>query len=229
MLTIHAFSLNYPFPEISILSNNPQMPHERVQTGIIHNAKGFGVAKGRYKMLNETIRSMTKEQLLELMEIDAKDSVALDGVWFQSVERKFGMDEAMYHDQEAWKRFSPVEARRIKKFLGLGEHPGLEGLAKALPLHIVDRANKCEVIEEEGRVINRVIDCRVQSARSRKGMEYHPCKLAAIYEYSCFASAIDDRIECKCLSCYPDVTDETCSCSWEFTLKKADENQPDSK
>ena len=91
-------------------------------------------------MLNETIRSMTKEQLLELMEIDAKDSVALDGVWFQSVERKFGMDEAMYHDEEAWKRFSPVEARRLKKFLGLGEHPGLEGLAKALPLHIVDRA-----------------------------------------------------------------------------------------
>ena len=121
-------------------------------------------------MLNETIRSMTKEQLLELMEIDAKDSVALDGVWFQSVERKFGMDEAMYHDQEAWKRFSPVEARRIKKFLGLGEHPGLEGLAKALPLHIVDRANTCEVIKEEGRVVNRVIDCRVQSARSRKGM-----------------------------------------------------------
>ena len=72
-------------------------------------------------MLNETIRSMTKEQLLELMEIDAKDSVALDGVWFQSIERKFGMDEAMHHDQEAWKRFSPVEARRIKKFLGLGE------------------------------------------------------------------------------------------------------------
>ena len=81
-------------------------------------------------MLNETIRSMTKEQLLELMEIDAKDSVALDGVWFQSVERKFGMDEAMYHDEEAWKRFSPVEARRLKKFLGLGEHPGLEVLLR---------------------------------------------------------------------------------------------------
>ena len=133
----------------------------------------------------------------------------------------------MYHDQEAWKRFSPVEARRIKKFLGLGEHPGLKGLAKALPLHIVDRANTCEVIEEEDRVINRVIDCRVQSVRARKGMEYHPCKLAAIYEYSCFASAIDDRIECRCLSCYPDVTDETCSCSWEFTLKE-DSSQSDS-
>lgn len=52
-------------------------------------------------MLNETIRSMTKEQLLELMEIDAKNGMALDGVWFQSIERKFGMDEAMYHDQEA--------------------------------------------------------------------------------------------------------------------------------
>lgn len=173
---------------------------------------------GGIAMLNESVRALTKEQLLELMEIDAKNSVALDGVWFQSVERDLGMDEAMHHDQEAWKRFAAVEARRIKKFLDLDEHPGLEGLAKALPFHIVDRANTCEVIQEEGRVINRVIDCRVQSARSRKGMEWHPCKLAAIYEYSCFASAIDDRIETRCLSCYPDITDETCSCSWEFTL-----------
>lgn len=174
-------------------------------------------------MLNETVRSLTKEQLLELMEIDAKNSVALDGVWFQSIERDLGMDAAMHHDQEAWKRFAATEARRIKKFLGLSEHPGLEGLVKALPFHIVDRANTCEVIWEEGRVINRVIDCRVQSARSRKGMEWHPCKLAAIYEYGCFAKAIDDRIECRCLSCYPDITDDTCSCSWEFVLREEEE------
>ena len=53
------------------------------------------------------------------MEIDAKNSVALDGVWFQSIERDLGMDAAMHHDQEAWKRFAATEARRIKKFLGL--------------------------------------------------------------------------------------------------------------
>lgn len=30
----------------------------------------------------------------------------MDGVWFQSVKRKYGMDEAMHHDGEAWKVFN---------------------------------------------------------------------------------------------------------------------------
>lgn len=173
-------------------------------------------------MLNEEIRSLSKEQLLELIELDAKNSVALDGVWFQSVERDLGMDEAMHHDQEAWKRMALIEARRLKKFLGLSEHPGLEGLARALPFHVVHRANTCEVIVEEDRVINRVVDCRVQAARLRKGVDWHPCKLAAVYEYESFAKGIDERISSRCLSCYPDLTDTTCSCAWEFFIEERD-------
>ena len=65
-------------------------------------------------MINETLQSLTREQLLTLLEMDAKNWLAIDGVWFQSVERKFGMDEAMFHDAEAWRRFTVVEARRIK-------------------------------------------------------------------------------------------------------------------
>ena len=49
----------------------------------------------------------------------------MDGVWFQSVERTNGMDAAMYHDTEAWKRFTVIEAKRIKQFLNLPERPGL--------------------------------------------------------------------------------------------------------
>ncbi len=30
---------------------------------------------------------------------------------------------------------------------------------------------------------------------------------------------IDDRISCECVSCFPDVTDESCACSWLFTLQ----------
>ena len=32
------------------------------------------------------------------------------------------------------------------------------------------------------------------------------------------AKVIDDRITCRCISCYPDITDQGCACSWEFTL-----------
>ena len=31
--------------------------------------------------------------------------------------------------------------------------------------------------------------------------------------------AIDDRIACRCVSCYPDVTDDSCACAWEFSLE----------
>ena len=58
----------------------------------------------------------------------------------------------------------------------------------------------------------------MQSARERKGMPFHPCKSVGIIEYGGFAKAIDPRIRCECVSCYPDVTDPTCRCKWKFTI-----------
>ena len=51
-------------------------------------------------------------------------------------------------------------------------------------------------------------------------MPLHPCKPAGEAEYSGFARTIDDRIRCQCISCCPDVTDETCACAWRFTLEE---------
>ncbi|HZK21955.1 MAG TPA: DUF6125 family protein, partial [Oscillospiraceae bacterium] len=42
------------------------------------------------------------------------------------------MPEAMEHDENAWRRFTVIEARRIKEFLKLPDKAGIEGLAKAL-------------------------------------------------------------------------------------------------
>lgn len=169
---------------------------------------------------NDYLRSLSKERLIELIEAYSKNWLAMDGVWFQSVERKLGMDEAMYHDAEAWRTFTVVEARRIKQFLGLPERPGLEGLARALRLRFYANINDDEIIVgPDGKTLTyRTLNCRVQSARSRKGMAWHPCKPVGLIEYSGFARAIDDRISCECVSCYPDITDEGCACSWRFTL-----------
>lgn len=38
--------------------------------------------------------ALTREELVELLEITAKDLIALDGTWFQSLEREQGMDTA---------------------------------------------------------------------------------------------------------------------------------------
>lgn len=169
-------------------------------------------------MYEDILSTLSREQLVELLSLYAKNWLAMDGVWFQSVERKLGMEEAMYHDAEAWKRFTVIEARRIKTFLNLPERPGLEGLAKALSLRFYANLNQ-DTIEIQGNTLTyRVLSCRVQSARSRKGMPFHPCRPVGLIEYSGFAKEIDDRITCECLSCYPEVTDDTCSCAWRFTL-----------
>ena len=171
-------------------------------------------------MYQDILNQLSREQLVELLSLYAKNWLAMDGVWFQSVEEKFGMDEAMIHDATAWRRFTVIEARRIKTFLNLPEHPGLEGLAKALALRFYANLNR-DAIEIRGNTLTyRVMDCRVQSARSRKGMPLHPCRPVGLIEYSGFAQTIDDRITCRCLSCYPQVTDNTCACAWEFTLEE---------
>lgn len=164
------------------------------------------------------LNALSKEELKELVKIYARNIVALDGVWFQSVEKKDGMDEAMVHDRNAWRRFTETEAWRLKNFLRLSERAGLEGLEKALLLRFSALANVAECVYDGNALIYRVVDCRVQTARKSKGMPFHPCKSVGIIEHEYFAKVIDDRINCEAISCYPDVTDKNCACSWKFTL-----------
>lgn len=166
----------------------------------------------------ERLHALTKEELIGLIEIYSKNWLAMDGVWFQSIERKYGMEEAMFHDGEAWKRFTVMEAKRIKEFLGLPDRAGLEGLAKALSLRFYANLNRDEIRIQGNTLTYRTLTCRVQQARERKGMEFHPCKPVGVIEYAGFAKVVDDRIVCKALSCYPEVTDSSCCCSWQFTL-----------
>ena len=170
----------------------------------------------------ERLAALSKEQLIALIDIYSKNWLAMDGVWFQSVERKLGMEEAMFHDVEIWKRFTVIEAKRIKEFLQLPEHPGLDGLEQALQYRFYANVNRDEILREGEALIYRSVDCRVQRARERKGMEFHPCKSVGEVEYAGFARTVDDRIQCECLSCYPERNDDTCCCSWRFWLEDAE-------
>lgn len=169
-------------------------------------------------MASKALENLNKADLLKLIDIYSKNWLATDGVWFQSIERKFGMIEAIEHDENAWRAFTVIEARRIKEFLKLPEQAGIEGLKSALALRFYANINEDEILINGNELIYRALDCRVQNARARKGMEFHPCKSVGEIEYTYFAKTIDDRFECQALSCYPEVTDSSCNCSWKFTL-----------
>lgn len=166
----------------------------------------------------ENLSAFSKDELIELIEVYSKNWLAMDGVWFQSVERKLGMDEAMFHDAEAWKRFTVIEAKRIKEFLKLPDNSGIDGLAKALKLRFYANINEDKIEIDGNSLTYTSVNCRVQRARERKGMPFHPCKSVGIFEYSGFAETIDSRFVCECISCHPDITDNSCCCKWKFVL-----------
>lgn len=167
------------------------------------------------------INDLSKEQLIEFVGSLSKRWLAHDGLWFQAVEKKYGMDAAIEADAAAWEKFTVIEANRIKQFLGLPEQGGLEALELALKFRLYAFLNKQEIIHVgPDKLVFRMVDCRVQSARERKNMPFFPCKPVGLVEYSGFARAIDSRITTRCICCPPDELEQGCYCAWEFTLTR---------
>ena len=162
---------------------------------------------------------MPRKKLIELMDTLAVNWLAHDGVWFQAVESKSGMIDAKRCNDSCWAQFSPVEAWSIKKILDLPERPGLEGLKQALGLRLYARVNKQSIIDEgPDSVIFQMNECRVQTARKRKGLDDYPCHSVGNVEYPYFARAIDDRISTECIGCPPGDHPEEWYCAWRFSI-----------
>jgi len=163
--------------------------------------------------------NMPKEKLKQLLESIAANWLANDGVWFQAVEFTSGMNDAKRCNDSCWAHFSPFEAQSIKKFLGLEESPGLEGLKKALRFRLYALINEYSMREEaSGALVFQMDECRVQTARKRKGLDDYPCKSVGLVEYPYFARSIDSRIQTECIGCPPDNHPDEWYCSWRFTL-----------
>jgi len=153
----------------------------------------------------------------------SKRWLAHDGLWFQAVEGEFGMAAAIEMDAAAWDRFTVLEAGRIRRFFGLPENGGLSALRDALQLRLYRFINEQEIIPGPDRLLFRMRDCRVQSARTRKGLPDFPCKPVGLVEYAGFARAVDPRITTRCVACPPDDHPADYFCAWEFNLPGAGE------
>ena len=166
----------------------------------------------------EQFADLSREELLKLIRVYAKNWLAHDGCWFLAVEEKLGLNSAIELDARGWERFSVMEAKRIMAEFDIPPNGGLHALEKAFRFRLYSTVNIQQVEwVNEGVMIFRMIECRVQKARSRKNLPHFPCKPVGIVEYSQFATTIDPRIQTRCITCPPDpVTD--CHCAWEFSL-----------
>ncbi|MFX0141662.1 MAG: DUF6125 family protein [Candidatus Hodarchaeota archaeon] len=171
--------------------------------------------------MNEELLKLSKEELINYIEDISKNWLAIDGTWFQAVEKKYGMEEAIDLDTASWNIFTVIEANRIKQRFNIPENGGIPALIKALKFRVYANINKQEVVEiSDNRCVFRMNECRVQTARKRKSLPDFPCKKVGIPEYSLFANTIDPRIETRCITCPPDSHPEEYYCAWEFILKE---------
>ena len=166
------------------------------------------------------LEQLSKEELIDYIEDLSKNWLAIDGTWFQAVERELGIENAIKYDAESWKVFTVIEAKRIIQRFNIPQNGGIPALIKALKFRVYANINIQEIVEiSENRCVFRMNDCRVQSARKRRGLPDFPCKVIGIIEYGDFASTIDSKIKTKCICCPPDSHPEEYYCAWEFTIE----------
>ncbi|MCP2519554.1 L-2-amino-thiazoline-4-carboxylic acid hydrolase [Candidatus Aminicenantes bacterium AC-708-M15] len=167
------------------------------------------------------VNDLSKEELLELLSDYAKNWLAHDGLWFQEVEKEFGLETAIELDRRAWEKFTMIEAKRIMKRLNIEPGGGIPALIQALKFRLYAHINKQEIVKvSENRCIFRMITCRVQEARKRKNLPDFPCKPVGIVEYTYFAKTIDPRIKTVCIACPPDPHPSDYWCAWEFKIEE---------
>ncbi len=165
--------------------------------------------------------NLSREQLIGMLDDFAKNWLAHDGLWFQQVEKNYGIEKAIELDTEAWRTFTKIEAKRIMKRHNIAANSGLEGLKKALSFRLYSRLNIQSIVQEtENSFVFQMNRCRVQYARNRKGLPDFPCKSVGIVEYSEFAKTIDSRIKTTCIACPPDKHPKEFYCGWKFYIEE---------
>ncbi|QJT09677.1 DUF6125 family protein [Oceanidesulfovibrio marinus] len=189
---------------------------QAILLGRLSKILGMGVTEDG---LPQGLVDLDVDTLQTLRDGMATNWLAADGVWFQAIENRISMHDAKRVNDTCWTKFSPYEALRIKSLLELPEFGGLPALQTALAHRIYARVNPWEIVEDrEHSFVFRMKSCRVQTARTRKGLAEYPCKSGGMVEYRTFAHAIDPRIQTECVACPPDTHPEDWVCAWRFTV-----------
>lgn len=167
------------------------------------------------------LENLSRETLETMLGDFAKNWLAHDGLWFQAVEKQYGITKAIELDTEAWSQFTVIEAKRIMALHNIPPNSGLDGLKKALGFRLYAFLNVQEIRNETATSFEFfMVNCRVQSARKRKGMSLFPCKLVGIEEYTGFARTIDARIKTAGICCPPDPdAGSDYFCGWKFWIE----------
>jgi len=165
--------------------------------------------------------SFPKEKLIDLLFLQIRNIWRVDGLYFLGIEEKFGTEAATTIDKNCWSILAKLEARALKELLELKDNDLKSFMAalRATSWALYQEAKEWKV--ESDRAVFKVVSCRTQKARIRKGLGEFPCKQVRWPYLKEFAKEFNPEIEVKCVVCPPDKHEEDRWCEWEFVLKSS--------
>jgi len=173
------------------------------------------------KMKNKTwkvdLTALSKKELAGMIESFCHSTYAVDGLWFQAVEKLLGTETAIKLDKEVWSKAGFGEAHRLKKLTEIKND--LYGLAKAFNLHSMFQVTEYDVSMHSYEIlVFTVTNCKMQKARIKKGLGEFACKDVGIACMEGFSKGINPDSKVKCVTCPPDRHPDNLWCQWEFTI-----------
>ena len=169
----------------------------------------------------ERLGEMDKDKLLELFRMQIKNIWRVDGLYFQGIEKRFGVEAATEIDKETWRILAKIEARDLKKLYGVDKVEEIKMFMEMLlntSWALYQTKKKVEINGDTG--VFKVVSCRVQEARLKKGLGVFPCKPVRLGYLEEFAREMNPDIKVEVVSCPPDEKDSEFWCGWRFILRK---------
>ena len=168
----------------------------------------------------DLIKELGEERFAELTFIHLRNMWAVDGLYFLGIEEKFGTEAATEIDANVWKIMGKIEGRKLKRFLDLGAD--LTSMIKGLKYSgwAMDLEDKVWKKLDNGSILLKTIECRIQNTRVRDGLEVFPCKRVRWGFLKAFAKAFNEDIEVICNQCPPDELEAGRWCEWIFRMKE---------
>jgi len=169
------------------------------------------------QILSETkaFEAMSKAQLIDLLKLYAQLLLTVDGLWFVGTEKVKGLDEAIKFDKEIWRQFGALEAKRMKKLLGMKSITTVEDICKLVLLSPMWVSVGPQAEIQNGRCYLSATNCHPQKARIKHGLSELPCKSLGAAYFEGFAPALNPDLKYRCVFCPPDEHPEDTWCKWE--------------
>ena len=167
----------------------------------------------------EEFKGLSKDQLIDFIEMSSKNFWTLQNNWMMNVENKFGKEIAIELDGICYGRAVEIQVYRLKKFLNLEDN--LEALVKALKFSIHGLyAEGVEYKLSGNTAVRRVKRCPIQVRRRQEGLPEIPCKPALIATHSRIAQAVNPKITIGSVMAPPDPHPEDLYCEIEYIYQK---------